>query len=133
MLAHVRQLLAQVEEGSWDFAYADSVVGKLSSIAPVVVGGRSALAPNYQARTLVASDWPNPNGKTPRGARIAVQGKSKKGRGIPQELAEQCKQGLLFWEDRLSKEKPPPVKLFVFKDGSLKECHSECRKELKGT
>ncbi len=53
--AHVQALRGQVEKGEWDVAYADTVVGKLSAIAPVVVGGRTVIAPFYRQRSV----WPN--------------------------------------------------------------------------
>ncbi len=36
---YVNELLPQVEKGLWDVALADTTIGKLSAIAPVVAGG----------------------------------------------------------------------------------------------
>ncbi len=43
LLAHVDLLLKLVLAKKWDIAQTDSVIGKLSSVAPVVQGGRAAL------------------------------------------------------------------------------------------
>ena len=116
LLAHVRELLKQVETGSWDLAYADTVVGKLSSVAQVVVGGRSALSPFYQARVITAAVWPNPMGKTPTGAKVASK---ERGGRVSKGLAQQCLEGLKFWERSLSETDTPHIPLFIHQDGSL--------------
>jgi hypothetical protein len=116
LLAHVDLLLKLVLAKKWDIAQTDSVIGKLSSVAPVVQGGRAALAPFYKARTHAASFWSNPFGKTPSGASVLVYPAKH---GISLELWEACCQGLLFWKERLSDTRPPANALFIFEDGSL--------------
>ncbi len=51
--AHSQTLMRQVEQEEGDLAYADTVVGKLSAVAPVVQGGRAALDPFYKARVCM--------------------------------------------------------------------------------
>ncbi len=53
ILAHAQTLMRQVEQEEWDLAYADTVVGKLSAVAPVVQRGRAALDPFYKARVCI--------------------------------------------------------------------------------
>ncbi len=119
ILAHAQALMEQVKQKEWDLAYADTVVGKLSAVAPVVQGGRAALDPFYQARGCMTQWWSNPQGKTPKGARVRLAGKSSKGQGISETLAQQCQEGLQFWLERLSEEEGALIRLFVFEDGSL--------------
>ncbi len=113
---YVNELLPQVEKGLWDVALADTTIGKLSAIAPVVAGGRLALYPFYQARILAAAKWVNPMGKAPVGAKADARGSNPT---IPKALWEACINGLKHWKERLDASEPPECKLFVFEDESL--------------
>jgi hypothetical protein len=113
---YVNELLPQVEKGLWDVALADTTIGKLSAIAPVVAGGRLALYPFYQARILAAAKWVNPMGKAPVGAKADAKGSNPT---IPKALWEACINGLRHWKERLDASELPECKLFVFEEESL--------------
>ncbi len=117
--AHVSELLPQVVDGLWDVALADTTIGKLSAIAPVVAGGRLAIYPFYQARILAAAKWSNPIGKGPPGAKAKAAGSNPTIVTIPKALWEACANGLKFWKERLDLDDTPECVLFIFEDKSL--------------
>jgi hypothetical protein len=114
--AFVNELMPQVEAGLWDVSLADTTIGKLSAIAPVVAGGRLALYPFYQARLLAAAKWPNPIGKAPVGAKAKARGSNPT---IPKDLWLACVNGLKHWKEQLDRDDPPACELFIFQDKSL--------------
>jgi len=104
--AQVAELLNATELGKrWLVADFDSLMGKLAHAVYVLRGGRVALCPMYEIRSLAARHWPDPQGKPPRYASLAS--------------SEDCVRGLKWWWQALAVFAPPSVDLFVYPDGSL--------------
>jgi hypothetical protein len=92
-----------VTEGSWDVGSMDTVVEKLMHVSNIVVGGRAAISPLYEARRLTSRHWVNPQGKPPQGARVIV---SSGPQSVNGELQMCCVNGLHFWLQHLSNGMP---------------------------
>ena len=91
-------------------------------VANIVVGGRAALSPLYEARRRASLSWKHPNGKPPTGALISVSRMSDTQQvktRVDETLRHACARGLEFWLRHLSTEAPPARQLFVYEDGSL--------------
>ena len=116
---HVECLLHDVVRGDWAVAAMDTVIGKLLYVACVVVGGRAALTPLYEARRVASLSWRNPQGKPPHDARIVVAARGHHARAVSQvdgALQAACKRGLRFWLSKLTHHAPPHRRLFVYED-----------------
>ena len=119
---HVVSLLDSVKQGTWAVTVMDTVIGKLMHVANIVVGGRAALSPLYEARRRASLSWKHPNGKPPTGALISVSRMSDTQQvktRVDETLRHACARGLEFWLRHLSTEAPPARQLFVYEDGSL--------------
>jgi hypothetical protein len=104
--ARIQELLAHHERSQrWLVSDVDSLTGKLSHAAYVVLGGRVALAPIYAARAACAARWKNPAASPPQGASFTP--------------CVHCVESLRWWYRALLVVAPVSRKLFVYEDGSM--------------
>jgi hypothetical protein len=103
----ISELLEASRTGGGFVPYStlNSLTGKLVHVQFTLQGSRAALAHLHRAKAVARDNWPNPLGKAPRHAKVA--------------LSSGTREALSWWRLKLLADSPPAAQLFTFADETM--------------